>query len=382
MSISQNSESSSSPVHIPPADIVALLSELELSDVELDASEPSSTDDKPISKEAANRARILRNKRAYRERQKAKRAASPKPTFRPIKPDAATKEALLRDRAALIAWLATPGPRQRTLRDNQSSIIRSRIVLQHFRAKEGRDPRDSEFMALLTEKLAGHWTRNAAYMRLRLLRDLESEGGPWHRCDDVEGSNENVEGSRATGSAERVEGSKSDVEGSAVTGSSEDNREAKYLGKTGNYLGLSQDLPEDVEGSPEDVEGSPEDVEGSKSDFPNIYKYNNYNSIRLDSYSGKSKADPLTKISPERDARSASTLTENSKPAPVLEEFEAFATQMRKIAENPQLSPAEKQRAQSALFEQRDRIRREVASASEAPLHDAELVLQLAGLEV
>jgi hypothetical protein len=137
----------------------------------------------PVDKQAANRERTRRNQGAWRERERAKRGIPPK-----IRPAIAADdlcdlslERFRRDEVCLAAWAKTPGPAQRALNrtDRLKSVHRSWILLLGFRAKEGRDPTDSQFATILTAKLGGDWTRQIAYRRLSLLRRLEQPGGPW-----------------------------------------------------------------------------------------------------------------------------------------------------------------------------------------------------------
>lgn len=135
-------------------------------------------------RETANRERVKRNKRAWRERERAKRGLAPRERAETshVDSDALSNARFKLDYERLMTWAKTPGKTQRALNhpDRLKSIFQSRVILQQCRAAESRDPTDGQFATMLQEKIGGPWTRKTAWRRLALLRRLEQEGGPWH----------------------------------------------------------------------------------------------------------------------------------------------------------------------------------------------------------
>lgn len=132
---------------------------------------------KAVKKAADNPAKEARKRERATARQQRRRASLKPPEIAKtyVKP---TVDVMARERDALRAWVVEDGPRQRQWRPHVEQIMRERVMLLDFRAKNGRDPSYQELADLVTDYTTTAITADAARRRYGRLIVLETLG-PW-----------------------------------------------------------------------------------------------------------------------------------------------------------------------------------------------------------
>lgn len=132
---------------------------------------------KALKKAADKPARDARKREQAKERQQRRRASLKPPEIARIYVNPAI-DVLAREKEALRAWVVEDGPRQRQWRPHVDQIMRERIILQYFRASNGREPSYRELAGLVTRHTTLAITADAARRRYDRLIVLETFG-PW-----------------------------------------------------------------------------------------------------------------------------------------------------------------------------------------------------------